>query len=60
MRRFSPPLLFIVSFIDFLVFRYDNDNYRYLIVIDVVLGLSYRNAMCFDIQHQFHKSGRLC
>ena len=28
-RRFSSPLLFIVSFIDFLVFRYDNDNYRY-------------------------------
>ena len=28
-RRFSPPLSFIVSFIDFLVFRYDNDNCRY-------------------------------
>ena len=28
-RRFSPPLSSIVSFMDFLVFRYDNDNYRY-------------------------------
>ena len=28
MRRFSPPLPLIVSFIGFLVFRYDSDNYR--------------------------------
>ena len=39
-RRFSPPLSFIVSFIDFLVFRY------HIVILSIFLG-AYRFEMLF-------------
>ena len=50
-RRFSPLLSFVVSFIDFWYFDTITIIIVVVIVIDVFLGLSYRNVICFDIQH---------
>ena len=50
-RRYSPPISFIVSFINFLVVGYDNDSYLSLSFSTFLGGLSYHNGICFDIEN---------